>query len=128
MDNKELETAILQTSGNAAGIKLIPDRTKLSADGQDLSFITIEVTDKDGKLQPNAQNQLQFSINGPGVIAGVDNADIKDLDPYIGTARKAWHGRALVVIRSTRNAGDIKLTVSSAGLTEAIVNIITEKK
>jgi beta-galactosidase len=128
MDNKELGTTILQTSGNAAGIKLIPDRTKLSADGQDLSFITIEVTDKDGKLQPNAQNQLQFSINGPGVIAGVDNADIKDLDPYIGTARKAWHGRALVVIRSTRNAGDIKLTVSSAGLTEAIVNIITEKK
>jgi beta-galactosidase len=128
MDNKELETTILQTSGNAAGIKLIPDRTKISADGQDLSFITIEVTDKEGKLQPNAQNQLHFSINGPGIIAGVDNADIKDLDQYIGTGRKAWHGRALVVIRSTRNAGDINLTVSSAGLTGAIVNIITEKK
>ena len=127
-DNKESETTILQTSGNAAKIKLIPDRTKISADGQDLSFITIEVTDKEGKLQPNAQNQLQFSINGPGVIAGVDNADIKDLDPYIGTARKAWHGRALVVIRSTRNAGDIKLRVSSPGLTEAIVIIRSEMK
>jgi beta-galactosidase len=127
-DNIESETTILQTSGNAAKIKLIPDRTKILADGQDLSFISIEVTDKEGKIQPNAQNQLRFTINGPGVIAGVDNADIKDLDPYIGTARKAWHGRALVVIRSTRNAGDIKLTVSSAGLTDAIVNIITEKK
>jgi beta-galactosidase len=128
MDNKELETTILQTSGNAAKIKLIPDRTKISADGQDLSFITIEVTDKDGKLQPNAQNQLQFSINGPGVIAGVDNADIKDLDPYIGTARKAWHGRALVVIRSTRNAGDIKLKVSSPGLKDAVAVIRSEMK
>jgi len=127
-DNIESETTILQTSGNAAKIKLIPDRTKILADGQDLSFITIEVTDKKGKLQPNVQNRLQFSIEGPGVIAGVDNADIKDLDPYIGNVRKTWNGRALVVIRSTRNAGDIKLTVSSAGLTEAIVNIITEKK
>ena len=128
MDNKELETTILQTSGNAAKIKLIPDRTKITADGQDLSFITIEVTDKDGKLQPNAQNQLQFSINGPGVIAGVDNADIKDLDPYFGNARKAWHGRALVVIRSTRNVGDIKLKVSSPGLKDAVAVIRSEMK
>jgi len=127
-DNKESETTILQTSGSAAGIKLIPDRTKLSADGQDLSFITIEVTDKDGKLQPNAQNQLHFSVSGPGVIAGVDNADIKDLDPYIGTSRKAWHGRALVVIRSTRNAGDIKLNVRSEGLSIATVTINSEIK
>ena len=125
-ENKESETTILQTAGNAAGIKLIPDRTRLSADGQDLSFITIEVTDKDGKLQPNAQNLLHFSIDGPGIIAGVDNADIKDLDPYIGTSRKAWHGRALIVIRSTRNAGNIKLNVNSAGLTGSVINIKTE--
>ena len=128
MDNKEVEKTILQTSGNAAGIKLIPDRTRISADGQDLSFISIEVTDTKGKLQPNAQNQLQFSINGPGIIAGVDNADIKDLDQYVGNSHKAWHGRALIVIRSTRNAGDIMLKVSSPGLTDAIVTLRSELK
>jgi beta-galactosidase len=128
MDDKELETTFLQTSGDVAKIKLMPDRTKLSANGQDLSFITVEVTDKDGKLQPNAYNQLHFTINGPGVIAGVDNADIKDFDPYVGTTRKAWHGRALVVIRSTKNAGDISLAVSSQGLTDAIVIIRSEMK
>jgi beta-galactosidase len=127
-ENKESETTLLQTSGNAAKIRLIPDRTNIAADGQDLSFITIEVTDKDGILQPNAQNQLHFSISGPGVIAGVDNGDIKDLAPYNGTTRKAWHGRALVVVRSTKDTGEIKLTVSSAELTEANVNIMTEKK
>ena len=126
-DNKESEKVLLETSGKAEKIKLIPDRKKISADGQDLSFITIEVTDKDGKLQPNAQNQLQFSVSGPGVIAGVDNADIKDLDPYYATSRKAWHGRALVVIRSTGNAGAVKLTVRSEGLPDAIATIDTEK-
>ena len=124
MDNKEVETTILKTSGVAAKIKLISDRTKISTDGQDLSFVTIEVTDKDGKLQPNAENRLQFKIDGPGVIAGVDNANIKDLDPYVGTSRKTWHGRALVVIRSTKRTGNIKLTVSSEGLPNAAVTII----
>lgn len=127
LDNKEVETTILQTSGDAVTIKLIADRTKIAADGQDLSFVTVEVTDKNGKLQPNAENPLLFKIDGPGVIAGVDNANIKDVDPYIGTSRKVWHGRALVVIRSTKNAGNIKLLVSSKGLNNGVASIITVK-
>ncbi len=127
-ENREIETIILKTSGKSAKIRLIPDRIKISADGQDLSFIAVEVTDEDGILQPNAQNQLHFSVSGPGIIAGVDNADIKDPDPYSGTTRKAWHGRALVVVRSTRDTGNIKLTVSSEGITEASVMINSDLK
>jgi beta-galactosidase len=122
-ENKEVETKDLKTSGNAAKIKCTADRTNLLANGQDLSFITIEITDNAGNLQPNADNQLQFSIDGPGVIAGVDNANLKDTDPYVSTNRKAWHGRALVVIRSTQKAGEIKLTVSSKGLMGGRVGI-----
>jgi len=125
VDNKEVETTLLQTSGDAAKIKLIAGRTKIVANGQDLSFVTVEVTDKDGKLQPNADNLLQFKIEGPGIIVGVDNANMKDVDPYVGTSRKTWHGRALVVIKSTKSAGNIKLTVSSKGLHNAVENIIT---
>ena len=128
VDNKEMETTILKTSGNAAKIKTKADRTTILANGQDLSFVTIEVTDNDGNLQPNAENRLQFNIDGAGVIAGVDNANIKDVDSYVGNTRKAWHGRALVVIRSTQNAGDIKLTVSSQGLSNAVVTIKSEMK
>ncbi|MGE5859526.1 MAG: glycoside hydrolase family 2 TIM barrel-domain containing protein [Ignavibacteria bacterium] len=123
MDEKEMESTILQTSGRAVKIKLIPDQTRISADGQDLSFVTIEITDEDEILQPTAQNQLQFDISGPGVIAAVDNANLKDVDRYVSTTRKAWNGRALVVIRSTKDAGDIKLKVSSQGLTDAIATI-----
>jgi len=128
VDNKEVETTVLQTSGDAAKIKLITDRTKIVANGQDLSFVTVEVTDKDGKLQPNAENSLEFNISGPGIIAGVDNANIKDIDPYVGTSRKAWHGRALVVIKSTKIAGTIKLSVGSHGLNNVTTEIITINK
>ena len=128
VDNKEVETTILKTSGDAAKIKLIVDRTKISANGQDLSFVTIQVTDKDGNLQPNAENRLEFKLSGPGVIAGVDNANIKDIDPYVATSRKAWHGRALVVIKSTKIAGTIKLSVGSHGLNNVTTEIITVNK
>jgi beta-galactosidase len=126
MDNgKEVGSSMLQTSGDAAKIKLTADEKKMAANGQDLIYVTVEITDKDGKFQPNAANRLHFKIDGPGVIAGVDNADVKDTDKYAADSRKAWHGRALVVIRSTHSAGDIKLTVSSPGLAETALNVKT---
>jgi beta-galactosidase len=122
-NGKEIEAAVLQTAGDAAKIKVTVDRKEITADGQDLSYVTVEVTDKDGILQPNAANRLNFKIEGVGTIAGVANADLKDTDPYVGNAHKAWKGRALVVIRSTHDTGNIKLTVSSDELSAAILNI-----
>ncbi|WP_254920943.1 glycoside hydrolase family 2 TIM barrel-domain containing protein [Flavobacterium sp. ov086] len=115
-NDKEVASTILQTAGDAAKIKLTADRNEILANGQDLSYITIEITDKDGIFQPNAANRLDFKIEGPGVIAGVDNADIKDTEQYVGSTRKAWHGRALVVIKSNHEAGEIKLSVIPNGL------------
>jgi beta-galactosidase len=126
-NDNEIAAATLQTSGDAAKIKITADRKEIAADGQDLSFITIEITDKDGIFQPGAANRLHFTIEGPGVIAGVDNADLKDHESYIGNTRKAWHGRALVVIRSTHDTGDVKLTVTSPGLSQAILTIKTHE-
>jgi beta-galactosidase len=125
--DKEIESVVLQTSGDAAKIKLTADRKEIMANGQDLSYVTIEITDKDGVFQPNAANRLHFKIEGPGIIAGLANADMKDTDPYVGDMRKAWHGRALVVIKSTHSPGDIKLTVTSPDLLEAVLNVVTSK-
>jgi len=127
-NGKEMESTILQTAGDAAKIKLTADRKEILANGQDLSYVTIEITDKDGVIQPNAANRLQFKIDGPGVIAGVDNANIKDTDPYVGNTRKAWKGRALVVIKSTHDVGEIKLTVSLPDLTDAVINVNSKKE
>jgi beta-galactosidase len=122
-NDKEVESTVLKTSGNAAKILVRADRKKIMANGQDLSYVTIEIADKDNVFQPNAASRLHFNIGGPGAIAGVANADMKDTDPYVGNAHKAWHGRALVVIRSTHEAGSIQLTISSPGLSEATLNI-----
>ena len=122
-DGQEVETTVLQTAGAASVIRLSADRTTLTADGQDLSFITVNITDRGGVFQPNADNRLHFRIEGPGEIAGVANGDIKDLDSYTSSTRKAWHGRAMVVIRSNQTPGSIRLTVSSDGLADAVITI-----
>jgi len=122
-NDKEVESTVLETSGNAAKILLQVDRKKIIANGQDLSYVTIEIRDKDNIFQPNAANRLHFNIDGPGTIAGVANADMKDTDPYVGNTHKAWHGRALLVIKSAHSPGEIKLTVGSPGLSAATLNI-----
>ena len=127
IDNKEVESTFLKTAGKPGRIRIIADRTNIFADGQDLSFVMVELTDNEGTIQPNSENQLLFTVSGPGVIAGIDNANLKDLDQYVGTTRKVWHGRALVVIRSTRSTGEIRLEVNSPGLPAAKI-IIKAKK
>ena len=127
-NDKEKESTILRTAGNAASIKLIADRSEIKANGQDLSYVNIEITDKNGLHQPNAVNRLHFKIDGPGIIAGIDNADLKDFDQYVGNSRKAWKGRALIVIKSTQNAGDIRLTVTSPDLQTATLDIKSFEK
>jgi len=122
-NDKEMESTMLQTAGVAAKLKLSADRKEILANGQDLSFVTIEITDKDGVFQPNATDRLHFKIDGPGTIAGVDNADLKDVEQYVGNTRKVWKGRALVVIKSNHHTGEIKLSVTSNGLEEKSVII-----
>lgn len=124
-NEKEVESTILQTAGEPAKVKLTADRKVILANGQDLSFVTIEITDHDGVFQPNATNRLHFRIEGAGTIAGIGNADIKDCDQYVGNTRKVWHGRAIIVVKSKHYVGNINLTVTSPELSETTLNIKT---
>ena len=121
--DKPVAENVLTTAGNAAGLRLTADRTQVQADGEDLSFVTVEAVDAQGRFQPHADQEVQFSVSGPGVIAAVGNGDGQDAASYQGNSRKLFDGRALVVIRTSRNAGPIKLSASSSGLTDGSVTL-----
>lgn len=123
LNNKEQQSTFLKTAGKATKIRLAADRTKLKANGQDLSYITVEVTDKDGNLQHFADNLLTFNIKGAGHIAAVGNANLKDPDSYVLNSRKAWKGRATVIVKSAQDAGKIVLEVSAPGLAKSAITI-----
>jgi beta-galactosidase len=122
-NGRKVSEQTLTTVGDAARIRLTPDHSTIKSDGQDLSYITVEVTDKSGQRQPNADQLIHFSVSGPGVIAGVDNGSDNSVERYQADHRTTWHGRALVVVRSSKQAGPIKLTATSPGLADATVTI-----
>ena len=113
----------LQTAGEAKTIRLSADRTTLKADGQDLAFITVELTDGNGIMNLIANNELTASVSGSATLIGFGNADIKDCDRYTDSTHKAWKGRALLVVRSTGKNGKATITVQGKGLKTAHINL-----
>ena len=121
--DRAVAESVLTTAGSPVRLRLTADRTTLQAGGQDLSFVTVEAIDAEGRFQPNADQEVQFTITGPGVIAAVGNADGKDESSYQGDRRKLFQGRALVVVRTQAQSGAIQLTAKSVGLTGNVVRL-----
>ncbi len=121
--DRPVAESVLRTAGEASKLRLTPDRLIVVADGEDLSFVTVEAVDADGRLQMNADDEIHFSIGGPGVIAAVGNGDGEDPSPYHSDRRKLYHGRALVVVRTSKVSGPITLSAQTADLTEDIVTL-----
>ncbi len=125
-DGKVVLTHEIHTAGVPAKIELVADRKNIKADGKDLSFITVRILDKDGNLVPNADNRVDFKINGEGFIASVDNGDEVSHDPFKANYRKAFNGLALAIIQSKEKAGNITLTATADGLQAATVVLRTK--
>jgi beta-galactosidase len=121
--DRAVAASTLTTAGEPVRLRLTADRTAVRADGQDLSFVTVEAVDAQGRLQPNADREVQFTISGPGVIAAVGNGDGKDSDSYQSNRRKLFHGRAIVIVRTSRQAGPIRLAAATSGLSSGVVTI-----
>lgn len=126
-NGKVVTTQVLKTAGKPVTLKATADRTELTADGQDLSFITIEALDADGNVVPNAACDLQASIKGAAAIAATGNADLQDTIPYNSLKFRTWKGRALVVVKSQYKDGNATLTLTSPEMKSATVQLRTKK-
>lgn len=116
----------VRTAGAPAGIQLQADRSKIQADGRDLSYVTLRIVDANGIPVPDAGNRIQFSIEGPGVIAGTDNGYQADTVSLKSPSRQCWKGMALAIVQSTGQPGVIRLKASGAGIAPATISIRTE--
>jgi len=123
---QQVLTTEVKTAGTPAKIRLTADRNKIDADSNDLSFVTIDILDKDGNIVPNADNLVQFKVDGPGKIIGVDNGCPYSMESFKADHRKAFNGKCLCVIQSKNRKGIITLTATSAGLNEGTLNILTK--
>ncbi|HOK80606.1 MAG TPA: beta-galactosidase GalB [bacterium] len=125
-DGNIAKEVVVYTAGKPAAIGLVPDRTQMLPDGEDMVFICADVIDEKGNLCPFADNVIGFSVEGPGEIVATDNGDPTSIEPFHSHFRKAFHGRCMVCIRSTGKRGTIKIFAESQGLRKQQIDIIVK--
>lgn len=116
-NGKKWAADTIKTAGDPAKFKLAPDRSDIRADGRDVSFVTVTVTDKRGLMTPRADNHVHFDIEGPGEIVATDNGDPTSFESFQSHDRQAFNGLCLVIVRGKPGRpGRIELTAEAGGL------------
>lgn len=115
-----------ETTGPAAKIALRPDRALIAADGEDVSLLTIEVQDQQGRGVPTADNEITFRIRGNGKLIGVGNGDPSSHESDKGDKRKVFNGLCMAIVQASRTPGELRVEASSPGLEAASLVITCE--
>jgi beta-galactosidase len=113
----------LKTAGASSRIELLPDVRDLFADGRDICHVEFRVVDAQGTRVPDGGNELTFKLDGPANLLGLENGDLNSPADYTSRMRKAWHGRGLAIVQSTKVAGTTTLRATAPGLEPASITI-----
>lgn len=115
------------TAGKPSKIVLTPNRKEITADGKDLSFVTVSVVDQNGIPCPTATNTLNFEVKGAGTFKAVCNGDATSLESFVRPTMKLFSGKLVVVVQSNKKAGTIQLNVKGKELKSEGLEIVSLK-
>ena len=120
---KEISRDMLQTTGEVASIRLLPEKQEMQADGHDLIYVGIELLDKDGNLVPDAAVALKAVVSGCAKLSGFGSGNPVTEEDYTEGSTISYRGRAMAIIRSGYETGTVELAVSADGMEEAKVEL-----
>ncbi|QKT05380.1 glycoside hydrolase family 2 TIM barrel-domain containing protein [Mycoplasma sp. OR1901] len=129
-ENNLVATDTIQKASTPVRIQLKPEKNIILANGDSLSYVQVTIVDENGIEDPNANNLINFTIEGQGEIVGVDNGNALSRERYKAYADGTWkrqlfNGKALVIVKSTNKAGEITLSANSENLESGETNILT---
>lgn len=122
-DGNTVMTKTIHTAGEPAKLSLSADRSTIAADGNDLSYITVSMTDKDGNLCPNADDEIEVIVTGDGYFKAICNGDATSLESFTEPHMKLFHGMLVITVQSSEKQGKMKVMVRSKN--QKIQNSIT---
>ena len=125
-DGTELLSEALHTPSDPAAVVMSSDRETILADGRDIAFVEISVTDSSGIPVGNARNRIRVEVSGAGRLVGLDNGDSTDYDSYKGNNRRLFSGKLLAMVESTLEPGNITVRAYSEGLETAELTLRSE--
>ena len=122
-DGQEVGRASLETAGPAVRLRLVPEKTAMKADGEDLAYVEIRAEDERGNIVPDAEITLTAQVTGPAELAGFGTANPITDEDYTDNETVTYRGRALAIIRPGTEAGEVRLTVSGKGIPECAATL-----
>ena len=114
---------IVRTAGKPDHLVLEVDRKELTADGEDMAFITVKAVDKDGNFCPDADGKVSVKVKGAGSFKGICNGDATSLEPFTKPSMHLFHGQLAIGIIAAQQAGSIQVNVSGSGVRGASLTL-----
>ena len=122
---KETASTTLRTAGKPSAIRLIADRSKIKADKNDLSYVKVEIVDKDGNLVPDTDLQISIKCSGEGSVIASGNGGYDDMKSFRSLTPNTFRGKAIAIVQPNDRAGKIEVTVSAQGLESSTIRVDT---
>ncbi len=123
----ETDSVILKTAGEPAFICLTVDRSRIKANKNDLAYVKMEITDKDGNLVPDANVKLTIKCEGNGHVIASGNAAPDDMKSFRSLNPDTFRGRAIAILQpDEEKEGMIRLIVSAQDLPDSVVDVRVE--
>ncbi|MCX6308517.1 MAG: DUF4982 domain-containing protein, partial [Bacteroidia bacterium] len=116
LNDKAVAEQVIKTAGEPYKVRLTAHRTILKADGKDLSFVTVEIVDKDGNLCPRADNLAFFDVQGTGKLKALCNGNAIDQTSFASTYMRVFNGKLVAIVESNTSSGELLMTVSGGKL------------
>ncbi|QWT17379.1 discoidin domain-containing protein [Collinsella sp. zg1085] len=113
----------VSSAGPAKRLLIEADRSSISANGDDLSYLTVSILDAEGRMVPDATNRVTFSVEGAGTLAGVDNGSSPDHQSFRDSNRAAHAGQLVGIVRANTAGGTLRVTARAEGLESATATI-----
>ncbi len=116
----------IETAGKAVKVTAVPDNSAWKADGMDLQHVRVTAVDGKDRRDYGAAGNLKFEVEGPAEIVGVINGDMTSEELTVGDSRRLYKGSAVVILRSTRSPGTVKLKVTPSNLKPTLLTLQTK--
>ncbi len=127
-DNALVASDTVETTGPPARLRLTTDRTTLTADGEDVTMVAVDVVDAQGRVVPTADNEVTFAVSGAAHVAGVGNGDPSSHEPDKASRRHAFNGRCMVIVGAGETPGPIRLAASAPGLKADTLALVSQSR
>ena len=120
-NGRETDAFELTTTSKPAAIRLTADRNNYTSSGTDLAYVTIELVDARGRvITSNSSEKVSISVSGSGSLLAAGTASPTDMASFRSTTPTLFEGRALAIVKTTNQPGDIMITVSSKQFSQTL--------